>query len=125
MSSVPVTIFNNRRALDKPLEVAADNILTRSMPYLAWDVQPPPPPPVAGVAAQPLAPRTLPQWAAIDAFLSVCSFDLTANNPAHWRVIHCLKFALQAATWTRILSALVDSGLGAQALTEETHVTRP
>ena len=89
-ASVPVRI-PNRLTADKALEVPADNILVTAIPFLAWNVQPPPPPP-GGIVA-PLPPRTLPQWAAFDAFFSPCSFD-SANNPAQWATIHCLIFAL-------------------------------
>lgn len=114
-ASVPVRI-PNRLTADKALEVPADNILVTAIPFLAWNVQPPPPPP-GGIVA-PLPPRTLPQWAAFDAFFSPCSFD-SANNPAQWATIHCLIFALLEHAWSRILSALVDAGLGSQPISEE------
>ena len=59
-ASVPITLVNRQGAMY--LEVAADNIIPRAKPSLAWDGQPPPPPPAHGVAAAAALPRRSPGW---------------------------------------------------------------
>ena len=109
-ASVPVNV-DARLTNDKALEVPADNILPRFLPFLPWDDQPPPPPPGAAGVGAPLQPRLLPQWAAFEAFGAPCSFDIVGPNLAHWNNIHPMIFCVNGAGWERYLSALVDAGL--------------
>ena len=119
-ASVPVTLVAGVTS-DKALEVPYDNILPKVLNFLPWnDPGPAPPPGAPPPGALPPPPRSLPQWAAFDAFGGPFTFNLVGPaNHAQWIKIHPMVFSLNSAFWTRVLSALVDAGLCAKALTEE------
>ena len=58
-------------------------------------------------------------WEAFEAFVGPCSFDTSGINAAQWRGIHCMIMALTAPAWTRIVSVLVDAGLGVHPVTDD------
>lgn len=102
----PASVDNNLD--DHPLILHADEPLVIATPFLQWQACPP--------AAPGGPPRmSVPHSRAAKAFLRRSSLDMSPVNAQGFAAINCFEFFLNAAAWNRILDALLESNLLANA----------
>ena len=92
----------------------ANDIVVTQLPWLDWG-------PVAAVGGVPCVSLDLSQ--ALAAFAIKCKLDRAPANLAAARPINCLTLRLNAAAWSRVLTAVRDYGFAGKTLRliEELH----
>lgn len=91
-------------AIDRPIELLANERLVAATPFLPWTTAP------AGAAGVPAAVR-LSQFRAIRTFTRRCTLSQAAGDFAAFQQVECMMFGLNGAFWSRLLTTLRDATL--------------